>query len=120
KPVSENLPAAASRGSKPAAAPVARPSGGPNAGSGLRPLTPPGTVNANFAGVDQNAGGGAQPSDVNAASGATQIVETVNRRFSVFSKAGGLQCTNTLNGFLGAPENVFDPRVQYDGPNNRF
>ncbi|WP_132117033.1 hypothetical protein [Actinocrispum wychmicini] len=86
----------------------------------MRPLTAPGTINANFNGIDQAGGGGAQPSDINAASGATQIVETVNRRFTVYDKSGGQQCTATLAGFLGATEDVFDPRVQYDNLNDRF
>jgi hypothetical protein len=123
-PAGAGLPTAGPRIAKPAAVPAKRSAGSPNAGTAgadaVRPLTPPSTVNANFNGINQTAGGGAQPSDVNAASGATQIVETVNRRFTVYNKTGTQQCTNTLAGFLGATEDVFDPRVQYDNVNNRF
>ncbi|QKV80676.1 hypothetical protein [Amycolatopsis sp. Hca4] len=120
RPVNEGLPAAGPRVAKPAPSAARKAAGGPNTVAAPRPLTPPGTTNANFNGIDQTAGGGAQPSDVNAASGATQIVETVNRRFTVYNKTGGQQCTNTLAGFLGATEDVFDPRVQYDNVNDRF
>lgn len=124
KPTGSGLSTAATagkkviRGSKP---PVP---GGPNYADGSQPgpLVPaPTTVNANFDGINQAAGGGAQPSDVNASVGPTQILETVNRRVSVYGKAGGLLCTNTLAGWLGlGATNVFDPRTLYDNLNDRF
>ena len=119
KPTGTGLPASSAQGRKPAAsgAPVA---GGPN--STARTLVPaPTTVNSNFNGIDQAAGGGAQPSDVNASVGRTQILETVNRRVTVFTKAGAQLCTNTLAGWLGlGTTNVFDPRTLYDNLNDRF
>jgi hypothetical protein len=125
KPTGTGVPAAASGTSgKPTAATTTRQANGPNsAGSSQpRPLIPsPATVNSNFAGIDQTGGGGAQPSDVNASIGTTQILETVNRRVSVYSKAGVLQCSNTLAGWLGlGTTNVFDPRTLYDNLNDRF
>jgi hypothetical protein len=83
----------------------------------------PATVRENFDGINQAGGGGAQPSDVNASVGPTQILETVNRRVTVFTKGtnGTVQCTNTLAGWLGLGAlNVFDPRTLYDNLNNRF
>jgi hypothetical protein len=83
----------------------------------------PATIRENFDGINQAGGGGAQPSDVNASVGPTQILETVNRRVTVFTKGtnGMMQCTNTLAGWLGLGAlNVFDPRTLYDNLNNRF
>jgi hypothetical protein len=81
----------------------------------------PTTVNSNFNGINQAAGGGAQPSDVNASIGTTQILETVNRRVTVYTKTGAQLCTNTLAGWLGlGATNVFDPRTLYDNLNGRF
>jgi hypothetical protein len=124
KPTGTDLSVAATvghkvlRGSKP---PVP---GGPNSADESQPgpLVPaPTTVNSNFDGINQAGGGGAQPSDINASVGPTQILETVNRRVSVFTKAGGLLCSNTLAGWLGlGTTNVFDPRTMYDNLNDRF
>lgn len=87
-------------------------------------LIPPGTaVHENFNGINQAGGGGAQPSDVNASIGPTQILQTVNRRVTVFTKNtnGAVQCTNTLAGWLGLGAlNVFDPRTLYDNLNDRW
>jgi hypothetical protein len=121
KPTGASLPSTGSVGTKPKPAALPAAAGGPNRGRVATPRTAPTIVNANFDGIDQAAGGGAQPSDVNAASGPTQIVETVNRRVNVYNKVGGLLCSSTLNAFLlGTTENVFDPRVQYDNVNDRF
>ncbi|WP_117213450.1 hypothetical protein [Allorhizocola rhizosphaerae] len=105
---------------------AAKPRGdAPNSAGGTpQPLIPaPATVRESFNGINQTGGGGAQPSDVNAAVGPTQILETVNRRVTVFTKGtnGTIQCTNTLAGWLGLGTlNVFDPRALYDNFNNRF
>ncbi|TWH70871.1 hypothetical protein JD77_05896 [Micromonospora olivasterospora] len=123
KPTGATLPAGISKAAKPsAAATSARIPDGPNTGPSGQPRAPsPTTINSNFAGIDQAGGGGAQPSDINASVGTTQIMETVNRRVTVFSKTGVLQCTNTLAGWLGlGTTNVFDPRTIYDNLNNRF
>ncbi len=98
--------------------PIDSPSGDPTV---LIPA--PATIRENFNGINQGGGGGAQPSDVNAAVGPTQILETVNRRVTVFTKGTGgvVQCTNTLAGWLGLGAlNVFDPRTLYDNLNNRW
>ena len=126
-----SLPTTSVTGTKPSASDTARMPGGPNtgvpaAGPGPRaqPDAPvPTTVNENFDGINQAGGGGAQPSDINASVGPTQILETVNRRVTVFTKGtnGAVQCTNTLAGFLGlGATNVFDPRTLYDNLNDRF
>jgi hypothetical protein len=123
KPTGSGLPATGrSKGAKPTTPAGRAVAGGANGSSSPRPLIPaPVTVNANFAGINQAGGGGAQPSDINASAGPTQILETVNRRVTVFSKTGVQQCTNTLAGWLGlGTTNVFDPRTLYDNLNNRF
>ncbi|MFI7546540.1 hypothetical protein [Actinoplanes sp. NPDC049599] len=120
KPTGTALPTGQTRAAK---SPGATRSGasGPNTG-GVRTLAPsPTTINSNFDGINQTGGGGGQPSDVNASVGPTQILETVNRRVTVFNKTGTQQCTNTLAGWLGlGTTNVFDPRTLYDNLNNRF
>jgi hypothetical protein len=119
------LPQTSVQSVKPAAGNVSVDAAGPNSvGDGPRILIPaPATVRENFNGINQAGGGGAQPSDINASVGPTQILETVNRRVTVFTKGTGgvVQCTNTLAGFLGlGATNVFDPRTLYDNLNNRF
>ncbi|BCL15901.1 hypothetical protein GCM10017556_36400 [Micromonospora sagamiensis] len=123
RPTGDTLPVRVSTAAKPSATTTsARVPDGPNTGgSGLPRAPSPRTINSNFAGINQAGGGGAQPSDVNASVGPTQILETVNRRVTVFDKAGVQQCTNTLAGWLGlGTTNVFDPRTLYDNLNNRF
>lgn len=123
RPTGTGLPETSTQGRKPAGATGAR-TGGPNsAGSSKpRPFIPvPTTVNSNFDGINQAGGGGAQPPDVNAAIGRSQILETVNRRVTVFTKAGAQQCTNTLAGWFGqGTTNLFDPRALYDNLHDRF
>ncbi|MEJ3744156.1 hypothetical protein WEI85_12770 [Actinomycetes bacterium KLBMP 9797] len=123
KPTGSGLPATTAESAKPTATGNARIPGGPNTGSpGVRPLVPsPTRVNANFDGINQANSGGSRPSDVNASIGPTQILQTVNRRITVYSKAGAQLCTNTLAGWLALGNtNVFDPRTLYDNLNNRF
>jgi hypothetical protein len=120
KPAGAKLPVAAAKGTKSAGNAG---TAGANSSSLPQPRVPnPTTVNSNFNGINQAGGGNADPSDVNASVGPTQILETVNRRVTVFNKAGGQLCTNTLAGWLGQPAatNVFDPRTLYDNLNNRF
>ena len=121
KPAGSDLPSAATKGTKPSGSGPAA-SAGANGSSSPRPLIPaPVTVNSNFDGINQAAGGGAQPSDINVSVGPTQILETVNRRVTVFGKAGGQLCTNTLAGWLAlGATNVFDPRTVYDNLNDRW
>ncbi|MDT5026312.1 MAG: hypothetical protein QOE61_2738 [Micromonosporaceae bacterium] len=131
KPAGAGLPVSATKGRKTTLTGGTPAVGGPNSAGGTsvpssqsQPLVPsPTTVNENFAGINQAGGGNPQPSDVNASIGPTQILETVNRRVTVFTKGtgGAVQCTNTLAGFLGlGATNVFDPRTLYDNLNNRF
>ena len=131
KPAGAGLTAAATQGRKPTSTGSTPAVAGPNSAGRtsvpapqVKPLIPaPTTVNENFAGINQTGGGGAQPSDINASVGPTQILETVNRRVTVFTKGTGgvVQCTNTLAGFLAlGATNVFDPRTLYDNLNNRF
>lgn len=120
KPTGSQLPVATSKGTKTAGSAG---TAGANQSATPQPRVPtPTTVNSNFNGINQAGGGNADPSDVNASVGPTQILETVNRRVTVFNKAGGQLCTNTLAGWLGQPAatNVFDPRTLYDNLNNRF
>lgn len=123
KPTGSRLPASTTKGAKPAGSAGTTAAGGANSSPSPQPRIPaPTTVNANFAGINQTAGGGADPSDINASVGPTQILETVNQRVTVFNKTGGQVCTNTLAGWLGQPAAtfVFDPRTVYDNLNNRF
>jgi hypothetical protein len=122
KPTGSSLPVSTTKGAKPASSTGTTGAAGPNSSSTPRPLIPaPTTVNSTFDGINQAGGGGAQPSDVNASTGPTQILETVNRRVTVFNKAGGQLCTNTLAGWLGlGATDLFDPRTLYDNLNGRF
>ncbi len=54
--------------------------------------------------------------------GLTRYVQLVNRRFAIYTKAGGLLSAGTLNqlaGF-GAGVNSFDPQIIWDPTTNRF
>jgi hypothetical protein len=118
------LPSRPTVGARPALpATTGRLAGGPNAtGSGaqVRPFTAPAVVN-NFEGIGNAIACNCQPPDVNAAVGITQIVETVNLRLQVFTKAGANACTGvSLNSFLGTSDSLSDPRIQYDNVNNRY
>jgi hypothetical protein len=57
---------------------------------------------------------------VSAAVNATQIAETVNLSLQVFSKSGGMLCSESLNTLLGALGGLTEPRIQYDNANKRF
>jgi hypothetical protein len=110
-------PDAPSRGTKPS---IPAQSNGVNT-TGVRAITPQVSVVSNFAGLDQAAGcGNCQPPDVNAAVGATQIVETVNNTLRVYSKTGVTACTFLLSSFLGTTDSLTDPRVLYDNLNARW
>jgi hypothetical protein len=86
----------------------------------VSPQVAPGVV-ANFAGINQAAGcGGCQPSDVNAAVGTTQILESVNVTMRAMTKTGATLCTRPLGTFLGTTDALTDPRVLFDNVNNRF
>ena len=128
RPTDATVHAQSVTGKKPTAASAA--STGPNirhtrtgasAGS-VGPLTPPGTIHANFPGVTQaNSNcGGCQPPDPYAAVSATQIAHVVNVRLQVFTKTGLTQCGVGLNTLLGFSGRLADPRIQYDALYNRF
>lgn len=88
----------------------------------VTPRTAPTHKLANFAGVSQSGSncGGCQPPDVNAAVGATQIVEAVNLRLQVYNKTGGKVCGFALSALTGDSGQLSDPRVQYDNVKKRF
>jgi hypothetical protein len=113
---------ASGTGRKPSPAAIQPSATGPNRfGSTLAaPALAPAVV-ANFDGITQASGcGGCQPPDVNAAIGATQIVEAVNLRFQVTNKTGGVLCSFALATFLGTSDSLSDPRVMYDNINARY
>jgi hypothetical protein len=72
-----------------------------------------------FDGIDESSGGKTPP-DVNAAVGASQIVEIVNVALHVYTKTGASLCYASLSTFLGTSDNLGDPRVQYDNVNDRY
>lgn len=91
--------------------------------SGL--LTPDASVSTNFQGINagnSNDCGGCGPSDVNAATNGTEILEAVNASLELFDNSGGVLChgVHTLNQLLGSTDNLTDPRVQYDNATNHF
>ncbi|HMA35838.1 MAG TPA: hypothetical protein VKY74_15335, partial [Chloroflexia bacterium] len=94
---------------------------------GFGPLAMP-TPSVTFDGIDSVASGcGCLPPDTNADVGTTQIVETVNTSFAVYSKAGAViqtpRAINTLwSGFGGACQthNDGDPVVLWDTLANRW
>src|SRR5262249_30866818 len=57
---------------------------------------------------------------VTGAVSATEIAETVNLSLQVFSKSGGLLCTQSLSGLLGALGGLTEPRIQYDNASKRY
>jgi hypothetical protein len=81
-----------------------------------------------FDGITDNQGGGFVPPDTNASVGDTQVVETVNVAFAVYSKSNGQQLMapksiQTLYTSLGTPcanANLSDPVVNYDKMANRW
>jgi len=127
RPTSDALPARPSSGRKSAPSAQASKAGGPNVAKGtaprsaapVRPLIPPTTVNANFTGINQtNSNCGCQPPDVNAAVGQNEIVEAVNLRMQVYSKAGAALCGVPLGNWFSGQ--LSDPRVQFDNAFNRY
>lgn len=77
------------------------------------------SVLASFAGQSDPNG---TPPDTTGAVGLTRYVQLVNRRFAIYTKAGGLLSAGTLNqlaGF-GAGVNSFDPQIIWDPTTNRF
>jgi hypothetical protein len=81
-----------------------------------------------FDGITDNQGGGFVPPDTNASVGDTQVVETVNVAYAVYSKADGHQimAPKSLGPFydpLGGvcqSGNLSDPVVNYDKAANRW
>jgi hypothetical protein len=125
RPTGESLPTVSTQGTKhvPTTSTAPPAAGSPNSGGGsVGPLTAPSTQQANFAGVSQGGSncGGCQPPDVNAALSPSQVVETVNLRFQVFTRAGARTCGSSLNTFLNTTNSLSDPRVQWDNRANRF
>lgn len=98
----------------------------PNRGATVLPVpTKPANVSANtpypligssFTGIGDT---GVAPSDSMNAVSATNVVETVNERFSVYSRSGTALYSTDLQTFFAGVGN-FDPRVAYDTWGNRF
>ena len=80
-------------------------------------LAPPVIKGVNFEGASQS---GSYPPDTHGAVGPSHVVEVVNTRVVVYSKAGALLKTTALNTFFGSTEFLFDPRVVYDQTWNRW
>lgn len=129
RPTADALPVRSATGQKPAPPSPGRNAGGPNTGTSTgtparttataRPLIPPTTVNSNFTAIDQtNSNCGCQPPDVNAAVGQNEIVESVNLRLQVYTKAGAALCGVPLSSWFSGQ--LSDPRVQYDNAFNRY
>lgn len=86
----------------------------------LAPLAPP-VFGTSFEGANQSAAGGLFPPDTHGAVGLNQFVEVVNTIMNVYTKAGVLQSSRTLNNFFGySAQTLFDPRVVYDTTWNRW
>lgn len=116
------LPSRPTVGTKPLPAGISSTAGANRAGSHaqVRPLVaPPVLTNVDGQNLTQS-GCGCQPPDPNAAVGANEIVEMVNTRFEVYTKAGAQLCGITLNSFLGTSDALSDPRVMYDNVNGRY
>lgn len=74
-------------------------------------------------GLDQAGSGGYGPSDVSAAAGSTDVLETVNEAFAVYSKSGTKQYSTTLQNWFGCGSScpsVFDPHVVFETFGNRY
>ncbi len=85
------------------------------------PLAPPALAGVNFNGVAE--GTSCQPfvcapPDTHGAVGLNNFVEITNSRISIYTKAGTLVKSMSLNAFFGIPSSaatfLFDPRVVYD------
>jgi len=95
---------------------------------GLNALVPDGTgssaspvIGTSFIGLYDTLG--EEPPDTQAAVGPNDIIEMVNSRFEISSRAGAAQRGGTLRSFFQVPttnEQSTDPRVQYDPASGRF
>ena len=88
------------------------------------------SIGTNFTGAGIGQSGGFIPPDTQGAAGPTQLVETINNSFSVFSKTGALISQTSLDSFFntalaagggGTVTNFsYDPRIIYDEQSQRF
>jgi hypothetical protein len=119
RPALPSRPNAGARAVKPVPAAAHSNSANAAGAAAARPLAV--STVANFAGLNQAAGcGNCQPPDVNAAVGATRIVETVNNTMRAYTKTGVTACTFLLSSFLNTTDALTDPRVLYDNLNARW
>jgi hypothetical protein len=74
---------------------------------------------ASWAGIEDE---GVTPSDATGAIGPTRYVELVNRRYGIYTRAGALLSTGTLNDLAGQPfgDSLFDVQVMWDPDTQRF
>src|SRR6201999_822440 len=82
------------------------------------------SIGTNFSGANINQSGGFIPPDTQGAAGPTQLVETINNSFTVFSKTGTQLKQTSLDSFFNTAlaaggggtvtSSSFDPRVIYD------
>lgn len=87
----------------------------------LAPLAPPGVVSSNFNGVSQGvACPGCAPPDPHGAAGTSHFVQVTNSHVDIYTIAGVLVKSVTLNAFFGEANFLFDPRVVYDPIWNRW
>lgn len=85
------------------------------------PLAPPGIVSSNFNGVSQGvACPGCAPPDPHGAAGLSHFVQVTNSHVDIYTIAGVLVKSVTLNAFFGEADFLFDPRVVYDPIWNRW
>jgi hypothetical protein len=106
----------------------------PDADLHLKPLVPQkattrpasGTLQAassslgtSFTGLSKS---GYSPSDVSAAAGTSDVLESVNESFAIYSKSGTQQYTSTLQNWFKrtASTSVFDPHVTFDPRGSRY
>jgi len=97
-----------------------RPSRPSSAAGGSAPSTA--TGGTNITGLDQSGAGGWGPSDVTAAAGTNDVVETVNEAMSMYSKSGTTQYTTSLQNWFGCGSScssIFDPHVTFETFGNR-
>jgi hypothetical protein len=62
------------------------------------------------------------PPDIRGAAGATNVMETTNQEFKVYTKTGSLVSTLSITSFFSASggSGYFDPHILYDANNSRW
>jgi hypothetical protein len=102
----------------------------PDAGLGLAPPTPtkvapaaqaaPTTsITTSFNGVDIGQTSGFPP-DISAAPGASDVVQTANEGFGIFTQSGSEQYHTSFQSWFNNNGNLFDPHVIFDQRGQRY